>query len=160
MTMALPRTPIPATVDVFNADYALHSTAPWSRAFLLLLKGKAYAVENHSPAVHIRSAGGEVMELPASVVLAEYAHKPYTPQRCSKIGVLRRDKHTCAYCGAKANTVDHVLPRSRGGADSWINLVAACQTCNGRKGDRTPSEAGMKLRWEPYEPRGKVRFAC
>ena len=56
---------------------------------------------------------------------------------------LRRDRNMCAYCGGYADTVDHVLPRCRGGGDSWFNLVAACRYCNGLKGDRTPQEAGM-----------------
>jgi 5-methylcytosine-specific restriction endonuclease McrA len=70
----------------------------------------------------------------------------------SRQGVLRRDRHHCAYCGGVATTVDHVLPRSRGGANSWVNTVAACGRCNGRKGDRTPAEAGLVLRHEPYTP--------
>jgi 5-methylcytosine-specific restriction endonuclease McrA len=59
----------------------------------------------------------------------------------------------CAYCGGPAQTVDHVLPKSRGGASSWLNLVAACFGCNRAKDDRTPAEAGMKLRVTPYVPR-------
>ena len=70
----------------------------------------------------------------------------------SRPGVLARDRHRCAYCGAEATTVDHVLPRSRGGANSWLNTVAACGRCNGRKGDRTPAEAGMVLRHQPFTP--------
>jgi 5-methylcytosine-specific restriction endonuclease McrA len=71
----------------------------------------------------------------------------------SRGGVLTRDGHRCAYCdGAGATTVDHVLPRSRGGRDSWKNTVAACGACNHRKGDRTPGEAGMVLRVNPAVP--------
>jgi 5-methylcytosine-specific restriction endonuclease McrA len=70
----------------------------------------------------------------------------------SRSGVLARDRHRCAYCDADATTVDHVLPRSRGGANSWLNTVAACGRCNGRKGDRTPAEAGLVLRREPFVP--------
>ena len=68
-----------------------------------------------------------------------------------------RDEYRCAYCGGRAATVDHVLPRSRGGADAWLNTVAACGPCNNAKGDRTPREAGMPLRLRPVEP--KVRTA-
>ncbi|HET9517230.1 MAG TPA: HNH endonuclease, partial [Actinoplanes sp.] len=67
-------------------------------------------------------------------------------------GVLARDRRTCAYCGGHATTIDHVLPRSRGGANSWTNTVAACERCNGRKGDRTPAEAGLRMRTEPKAP--------
>lgn len=70
----------------------------------------------------------------------------------SRKGMLARDRHRCAYCGAHATTVDHIVPRSRGGANSWENTVAACRTCNGRKRDRTPAEAGMRLLVTPYVP--------
>jgi len=70
----------------------------------------------------------------------------------SRAGVLARDGRRCGYCGGPATTVDHVLPRSRGGRDTWSNTVAACGGCNQRKGDRTPSEARMPLRVEPAAP--------
>ncbi|WP_402464153.1 HNH endonuclease [Isoptericola aurantiacus] len=69
----------------------------------------------------------------------------------TKEGVKRRDGE-CAYCGGPAQTVDHVVPRSRGGDSSWLNLVAACTVCNHRKADRTPVEAGMPLHLTPYVP--------
>ena len=74
--------------------------------------------------------------------------------------MLRRDRHTCAYCGGRADTVDHILPRCRGGGDTWFNLVAACQSCNGLKGDWTPQEAGMIMIREPFEPKERDRFRC
>jgi 5-methylcytosine-specific restriction endonuclease McrA len=70
----------------------------------------------------------------------------------SMTAVLRRDKNTCGYCGDFATTVDHVLPRSRGGPNSWANLIAACLTCNQLKADATPEEAGMALLWQPRVP--------
>jgi 5-methylcytosine-specific restriction endonuclease McrA len=70
----------------------------------------------------------------------------------SRPGVLARDGYRCAYCGGHATTVDHVLPRSRGGRNTWLNTVAACDGCNQRKGDRTPAEAGMRSRIEPATP--------
>jgi 5-methylcytosine-specific restriction endonuclease McrA len=70
----------------------------------------------------------------------------------SRAGVLARDQRRCAYCLGRATTVDHVLPRSRGGRNTWLNTVAACEECNGRKGDRTPVEAGMRMRVEPRMP--------
>ncbi|RZU52409.1 5-methylcytosine-specific restriction endonuclease McrA [Krasilnikovia cinnamomea] len=70
----------------------------------------------------------------------------------SRPGVLARDKRRCGYCGGAASTIDHVLPRSRGGANTWQNTVAACGPCNQRKGDRTPAEAGMPLRISPGIP--------
>ena len=70
----------------------------------------------------------------------------------SRSGVLARDGHRCAYCGGPATTIDHVLPRSRGGRNTWLNTVAACGGCNQRKGDRTPAEARMPLRVTPTVP--------
>ena len=71
----------------------------------------------------------------------------------SRDGVIRRDKGRCAYCGRRgANTMDHVVPRSRGGETGWMNAVAAHRECNRAKGDRTPDEAGMPLLWRPWKP--------
>lgn len=70
----------------------------------------------------------------------------------TKRGVLHRDRRTCAYCGGHASTVDHIVPQSRGGPNSWLNTVAACCVCNLAKANRTPSEAGMPLRFRPYAP--------
>ncbi|SCE74582.1 5-methylcytosine-specific restriction endonuclease McrA [Micromonospora viridifaciens] len=70
----------------------------------------------------------------------------------SRGGVLRRDGRRCAYCDAPASTIDHILPRSRGGRNTWKNTTAACYECNQRKGDRTPAEADMPLRREPVTP--------
>lgn len=72
--------------------------------------------------------------------------------RWSRRGVLARDRGGCGYCGGVANTIDHILPRCRGGSNTWTNTVAACSACNGAKGNRTPAEAGMTLRWEPIAP--------
>ncbi|NUR27233.1 MAG: HNH endonuclease [Catenulispora sp.] len=70
----------------------------------------------------------------------------------SRAGVYARDGHRCAYCGRPAYTIDHIVPRSRGGLNSWLNTVAACGPCNQRKADRTPAEAGMVLRITPSAP--------
>jgi hypothetical protein len=70
----------------------------------------------------------------------------------SRSGVLNRDGRRCGYCPATATTVDHILPRCRGGKNTWRNTIAACDGCNQRKGDRTPAEAGMALRFEPVTP--------
>ncbi|MEE6263750.1 HNH endonuclease [Plantactinospora sonchi] len=70
----------------------------------------------------------------------------------SRAGVFARDDRRCAYCGGHASTIDHVLPRSRGGRNTWSNTVASCGGCNQRKADRTPGEAGLVLRFEPSTP--------
>ena len=131
------------TVEVYNADYRVLSRIPWQEAVRLILRGAVYVIDVHNPAVHIHSPS-LVIELPVSVALREYVHIPYkADNRVTRDGVLRRDGYICTYCRGRADTVDHILPRSRGGGDTWFNLVAACQSCNGLKGDRTPQEAGM-----------------
>ncbi|MEV6967116.1 HNH endonuclease [Hamadaea sp. NPDC051192] len=77
----------------------------------------------------------------------------------SRPGVLSRDEGRCGYCGGHATTIDHILPRSRGGKNTWKNTVAACGTCNQRKGDRTPAEARMPLRVVPQAPSWTVLYA-
>jgi 5-methylcytosine-specific restriction endonuclease McrA len=72
----------------------------------------------------------------------------------SRRGVLRRDNHRCGYCGSAASTIDHVMPRSRGGKDTWENLVACCLRCNNLKGDRTPAEMNWNLQLNPRAPHG------
>jgi 5-methylcytosine-specific restriction endonuclease McrA len=141
------------TVEVYNADYRVLSRIPWQQAVRLILRGAVYVIDVHNPAVHIHSPS-LVIELPMSVALREYVHIPYRPDnRVTREGVLRRDRYTCVYCGGPADTVDHILPRCRGGDDTWFNLVAACPACNGLKGDRTPQEAGIRLIREPFEPK-------
>lgn len=145
-------------VTVYNADYRVLTQVTWQEAIRLLLRGSVYVIERHSPAVHIHSPS-TVIELPASVALYEYVHMPHRPgRRAGRAGVLERDNYTCAYCGGHGDTLDHVVPESRGGQNTWLNLVAACAPCNGRKGNRTPEEAGMRLFWEPYEPRARERY--
>lgn len=152
---------IPMPVQVFNADYRAFATVSWPDAVRLMMRDAVHVIETHTPAVYVHSPS-TVVELPAAVVLKRYAHRPYRPtghRRPARDDVLARDRHTCAYCGGRADTIDHVQPRSRGGGDVWENLVAACSPCNGRKADRTPAECGMRLLWEPYVPSEKDRFA-
>lgn len=90
---------------------------------------------------------------PSVIRLRRYINLPYAKIVLSRRNIMKRDRHTCQYCGTKSDlTLDHVLPRSRGGADSWENLVTACNQCNVKKGNRTPDEASMPLDIEPYRP--------
>jgi len=96
-----------------------------------------------------------VYPIPTVVRLVSYVVTRWRHSRgpaWSRPGVLARDGHRCGYCGKPASTIDHVLPRSRGGGNTWENTVAACGRCNGGKGDRTPAEARMPLRWSPAAP--------
>ncbi len=123
------------------------------RAITLLLSGKAESVEA-SPRV-IRSPS-TAFPLPAVIRLAVYIRKPFLDRVAfNKKNILRRDGYTCQYCNRRGDrlTVDHVLPRSRGGETTWTNVVAACLKCNLRKGNRLLEEAGMRLIREPVHPR-------
>ena len=89
------------------------------------------------------------------IVLSRYVRMPRARHApVTRRGVLRRDGNRCGYCGKAASTIDHVLPRSRGGKNSWENLVACCLRCNNVKSDRTPQEMGWELRLTPGPPRG------
>jgi 5-methylcytosine-specific restriction endonuclease McrA len=96
-----------------------------------------------------------VYPIPTVVRLVSYVVTRWRHSRgpaWSRAGVLARDKRACGYCGGTASTIDHVLPRSRGGLNEWVNTVAACGRCNNRKGDRTPGETRMPLLVRPYAP--------
>ncbi len=132
-------------VLVLNATYEpLHFTNA-RRAVTLLLAGKAEPVEA-SPRV-IRSPS-RVFALPAVIRLAVFIRKPFLDRVAfNKKNILRRDGYTCQYCSRRGErlTVDHIVPRSRGGDTSWTNVVAACLRCNLKKGNRLPDEVGMRL---------------
>ncbi len=136
---------------VLNAGYEPLSTVSLRRAAVLVMRGKA-VVEQAHPGLRLRAAAVE-MPVPLVIRLTRYVRVPFR-QRApwSRRGVLVRDRHRCAYCGRRATTVDHVLPRAQGGRDTWMNTVAACSADNHRKADRTPEQAGMRLLTRPFEP--------
>ncbi|MFI5086425.1 MAG: HNH endonuclease [Actinomycetales bacterium] len=137
---------------VLNAGYEPLAVVTFRRALVLVLSGKASIIaEGEDPVVGPRAILGR----PSVILLNRYVRLPYgLPSPVSRRGVLRRDNHRCAYCGRSASTVDHVQPRSRGGGDSWENLVACCLRCNNAKGNHTPGEMGWKLKANPVPPRG------
>ena len=104
------------------------------------------------------------LRAPEVICLAHYDRLPGSAVTFSRRNVAKRDHHTCQYCGAQpgagAITIDHVVPRSQGGLTSWINCVAACESCNARKADRTPEQAGMKLRHRPVRPEWRPLYAA
>jgi 5-methylcytosine-specific restriction endonuclease McrA len=138
---------------VLNAGYEPLSIVSFKRALVLVLEGKAtvLASDEGNP---IWSASGP-WDRPAVIILRRYVRIPNgRAVPVSRRGVLRRDGNRCAYCGNAASTIDHVIPRSRGGADTWENLVACCLRCNNLKSDRTPMEMGWMLRSVPKPPHG------
>lgn len=141
-----------AMVLIYNAGgVEVHDVKPLRHVVTMLHRGVARVLD---------AAEGEAFgpyEKPVSVELVRYVYARWryertVPATYSFKAVLQRDRHTCAYCGRSATTIDHVVPRCQDGPSTWQNSVAACRTCNERKGGRTPEQAGMRLMWEPVQP--------
>ncbi|NBC15944.1 MAG: HNH endonuclease [Bacteroidetes bacterium] len=138
-------------VLVLNRDYSALTICSVQRAIILIHLQKAEIVEA-APDRFVRSPSVK-FPYPSIVRLKMYVRVPFRRIMLSRKNVLRRDGFRCQYCGSRDRlTVDHVMPKSRGGKDTWENLVAACTSCNNRKGDRTPDEARMPLRRKPFRP--------
>lgn len=143
---------------VLNAGYEPLAIVSFRRALVLVMNQKATILRADEE--HPVEATTGFFQRPSVIVLSRYVKVPYARRvPLTRRGVLRRDAHHCAYCGASANTIDHVMPKSRGGADSWENLVACCFKCNNIKSDRTPQEMGWRLRVTPRMPSGPSWFA-
>ncbi|MCL2455070.1 MAG: HNH endonuclease [Micrococcales bacterium] len=142
--------PVVGRVLLLNASLEPLCVVGLNRAVVLVLSGKATVLET---AGVLRSAR-HVMPAPLVASLTRYVHVPVRrPVPPTRRTVLARDDHRCAYCGSGADTVDHVRPRSRGGAHEWSNVVAACGRCNHRKADRLLHEIGWELPFAPRPPR-------
>ena len=138
---------------VLNAGYEPLAVVSYKRAIVLVMNQKATIVA--ADQAHPVWATTGSWDRPSVITLTRYVHLPRSRSLpVSRRGVLRRDDHRCAYCGRTANTIDHVQPRSRGGRDSWDNLVACCLRCNNIKSDRTPAEMGWDLLFHPKIPIG------
>lgn len=135
---------------VLNATYEPINICSARRALVLVLKGLARAEEDGDREIHTCRAR---MLVPSVIRLLEYRRMPTRTRALSRKNILLRDRNTCQYCSAvlptNVLTLDHVVPRSRGGKNAWENLVASCKRCNHKKGDRTPAEAGMALIQSP-----------
>ncbi|NUJ87285.1 HNH endonuclease [Plantibacter sp. MCCC 1A11337] len=138
---------------VLNAGYEPLAIVSFKRALVLVMHHKATVVEIDSSHPVVATSGS--FDRPSVILLTRYVRIPNARRvPVTRRGVLRRDGHRCAYCGKAATTIDHVQPRSRGGVDSWENLVACCLRCNNVKGDRTPVEMNWSLRVSPRTPHG------
>lgn len=140
-------------VLVLNQNYEPLNICRVRRAVVLLFQGKAEMLENG--AGFIQSAS-EVVPVPSVIRLAHLIKRPRPKPKLTRTEIFDRDHYVCQYCGkeTKQLTLDHVIPRYRGGEHAWENVVSACIFCNHRKAGRTPSEAGMKLIRQPCAPRG------
>ena len=128
---------------ILPEDYSTHDFDSWSKL----------AVAGGQPVV--RTARLE-LALPEVIVLARYGQIPDRHMAFSRGNLYKRDRYTCQYCGSRPGTteltIDHVVPRSRGGVSSWTNCVVACVQCNSKKANRTPAATGLSLRRKPVKP--------
>ncbi len=141
-------------VVVFSQNYLPVSRVELRRAVVLLVTGKAEPLTWFDETAAVLHSPTQTLSVPAHIRLTMRA-----PERIWKLPpvsrreVLRRDRHTCQYCGSQSKlTLDHVIPRSKGGPHTWDNVVTACESCNSRKGDRLPEQAGLTLRTPPKAP--------
>ena len=143
-------------VLVLNATFEPINVCTVRRAVVLLLKEKAELLERGRWELHSESS---TLARPVVIRLVSYVNVPRDAHRrkITRRAVFARDSWTCQYCGSRSNlTVDHVIPRSKGGSSSWENIVASCAPCNRRKGDRLPRQAGMHPRHAPRTPRAEI----
>ena len=138
-------------VLVLNQDYSALSVCSASKAFLLVYLDKAELV-SHSPQHQLRTVD-KSYPMPTVIRLFRYVQVPYKGVMMTRQNIFKRDNQRCVYCGTHEElTLDHVIPKSRGGRSSWDNLATACKRCNTKKGDFTPEEANMAMRQRPFKP--------
>jgi len=138
---------------LLNADYTFLNVVNWKRAMCLIVKGKVQVLK-HSERI-IRTAEGIAIKVPAVMRLIKLIRALYRNRvPFSKKNILVRDGFKCAYCGngKERLTIDHIIPKSRGGRTTFENCVSSCKSCNNKKGDRTPSDAHMFLKVKAYQP--------
>lgn len=144
-------------VLVLNANFEPINICTTRRAIGLILGGKAAMVANGRGYIHTVK---ELFPRPSVIRLEIQIHRPRPRVKLTRREVFRRDNYTCQYCGRRDGvlTLDHVFPRHQGGLHIWTNVVAACPTCNHRKGGLSPEEAHMKLLHVPREPSASAGY--
>jgi len=137
---------------VLNGDYTYLNTISWQKALKLMYKGKATVLKYAD--VVVKTAENVVVKIPVVMKLIKIIRTIYrTKVPFSKKNVMIRDGFRCQYCQSNSKlTIDHIIPVSRGGKTEFENCVAACQTCNNRKGNKLPSEAQLYLKKQPIAP--------
>jgi 5-methylcytosine-specific restriction endonuclease McrA len=144
-------------VLVLNANFEPLNVCNLQRAMGLMLTEKAALVMNGRGILHSAAA---TYPIPSVIRLQHMVHAPRPQVPLSKREIFRRDNYTCQYCGKVTPelTIDHVIPRHLGGRHEWTNVVAACPTCNHRKGGRPLAESGMTLLRQPLPPSGSAAY--
>ncbi|WP_425436787.1 HNH endonuclease [Nocardia donostiensis] len=141
-------------VLLLNATYEPLTALSARRAIVLLVCDKADAI-HHDPSGPVLHSAGASVVLPSVIRLRTYVRVPYRARvPMTRAALMQRDRYRCGYCGGKAETIDHVVPRSRGGEHTWENCVASCAPCNHRKADKLLSELGWTLRAPLVSPKG------
>lgn len=136
---------------VLNQDYSPVTVCNIQKAFLLVYLKKAELVATDEM-LRLRSIS-KAYPFPSVIRLINYVSMPYRGVMLTRQNIFKRDGHSCQYCGSEKDlTLDHLIPRSKGGKSSWNNLVTACKRCNTRKGDNKPEETGLKLTRMPFKP--------
>lgn len=136
---------------VLNQDYSPISICSIQRAFVLVFMEKVEMITPFN-GNKFHSVSAEY-PIPAVIRLQRYINVPYKNVELTRNNVFRRDDFVCQYCGKESDlSLDHLVPRSKGGKTNWRNLVTACKTCNSLKGDETPEAIGLKLRNLPFRP--------
>jgi Restriction endonuclease len=140
-----------SAVLVLNANYSPMTVCTAKRAITLYFLDKIDILSNYREKVHSPSI---TLDIPSVIKIKTYIKNHNMAVEISRKNVLERDSYTCQYCSKQSNalTVDHVIPKFRGGQDIWENLVAACKECNQKKAERMPEEAGMPLKRKPKRP--------
>ena len=138
-------------VLILNQDYTPLMVCSVQRAFLLVFLKKAEMIDTVKNK-QLRSIS-QTFPFPSVIKISRYISIPYNGVVLSRQNIFKRDAYECQYCGSgKDLTLDHVTPRSKNGESTWTNLVTACKSCNSKKGDFSPKEAGMKLKNRPGRP--------
>jgi len=136
---------------VLNQDNSPVSICTIQRAFLLVYLEKAELV-SESPNRLLRTVNRS-FPMPSVIRLKRYANVPYKGVVLSRQNIFKRDNFRCQYCGDTVDlTLDHVVPKAKGGKSTWMNLITACKRCNTRKGDLVPEEAGLEINNHPFKP--------
>lgn len=138
-------------VLVLNQDYSPLTICSVKRAFLLLYLKKADLL-NEVASQRLRTVSASY-PFPSVIKVSNYVTVPYRGVVLSRHNIFRRDSYTCQYCGTKSDlTLDHLIPRSKGGKSNWTNLVTACKSCNAKKGDYALEDVNMTLKHRPTKP--------
>lgn len=147
-------------VLLLNASEEIINVIDWRKAVILLISNKAHRPYGYDHTYKINTVNNGNYELPSAIVLNEYVKIPFKSASLTRKNIIRRDEYECQYCSRSLNmdtqTIDHIVPVSRGGKHEWKNVVACCKPCNTKKSNKLLTECGMKLKRIPYAPTKKV----